>query len=128
MSDPVLSSHMGGENSWRPPCVWQVTILPRAISLGLQVTVARGRVTSRITALHKRLKNINAIQIAIKLPIIVLNTHLTDYLFPYETNERVGRDNIFVLNNPSVCFPKPCSAAEEFITSELQTELQWQIC
>ena len=29
-----------------------------------------------------------------QLPIIVLNTHLTDYLFPYETNERVGRDNM----------------------------------
>ena len=31
-----------------------------------------------------------------QLPITVLYTLLTDYLFPYKTNERVGRDNIYL--------------------------------
>ena len=47
---------------------------------------------------------INTIQIAIKLPTTVLNTRLTDYLFQYETNERVGRDNIF--NTASTDVPR----------------------
>ncbi len=39
----------------------------------------------------------DTIQIAMKLPTSVLNTHLTDYLFPYETNNGVGRDNMYNL-------------------------------
>ncbi len=60
--------------------------LPRAPSYGGVRTWVEG----------SQMRGYRVLAIAIELPIIALNTRLTDYLFPYKTNERVGHDNIVV--------------------------------